>query len=724
MRWRYLFPMLFLAVPLCGTAQDSSAAGISFSPEPGMVEPGQSVTVIATGTWSSPPTVFCTTDGSPANIAATLVGSTGSGGGSISVLEGPNQTSETLNCVAALGAVTYQNVNASDTGWKTCIGNLTYASNGTPEATCTGGVGDSYPTSWDFAWGPTMTEQMTGGDNVQILATFGADVCPLCDQPVGTQIMMAQSKTVMATVDSSILSNNEMDMQAVDATNTVGGVPVQHNFGLQCEQSSPAGHPGYWAIDGTGKWVPTTISDQCPWAANTPIEVVAQGWWALGDTGCGGNGCFHVISLTINGTVYDLSSTVWKSDLPAGTLTQPSRAGWSSFFGIQDQMDLASTGGTAGRTVTNANVTEAYYTSNPVRGAATYTTAASARLVAPTPGSPLPGSSVAFTWTPVAGFPVYALCVGSTGPGSIDIYSSGPISTTSVVVTDLPINGKTIYVQLWALANNAWVPSNYTYTAANNEAAAIITPAPDNTLPGSSVTFTWTAPTGASFYDLTLGSTGPGSSDICNSGAISTTSVTVTGMPTNGETIYARLWTFVDDAWVPTNYTFTAATQESAAIVTPAPGSTLTGSMATFSWTAPIGASFYNLTLGSTGPGSSDICNSGAISTNSVLVTGLPTNGETIYARLWTFVDNAWVSTNYTFTAATTATAAIPSSLLGNTLTSPSVISSWTSGRDATFDRSGPGLRPGCATMHRQMLDAYGEDKANANPKGNCRPAR
>jgi hypothetical protein len=395
-----LLGMLCIAVSLCGSAQDNSAPGngaaqnnsgpgispgISFNPPAGSIAPGQSVTVTATGAWASPATIFCTTDGSPANIAATLVGSVGSGGGSLAVLQGHGQTTETLNCIAALGAVTYQNVNASQSGWKTCIGDLSRASNGTPRADCTGGVGHSYPDGWNFAWGATMTQQMTGGRNVQILAPFSAHVCPLCNQPPGTQIMLAQSKTVMATVGASILSNNEMDMQAVDAVNTIGGAPVEHNFGLQCEQSAPASHPGYWALNGGTGWVSTTIRDHCPWPANTPIQVVAQAWWALGDTGCGGAGCFHVISLTINGKVYDLSRTVWEPGLPAGTLPQRGRPGWSSFFGIQDQMDLAMGGGTAGRTVSNANVTEAYYTTSPVTGSATYVAGAPAQLVAPTP---------------------------------------------------------------------------------------------------------------------------------------------------------------------------------------------------------------------------------------------------------------------------------------------------------------------------------------------------
>jgi hypothetical protein len=496
-----------------------------------------------------------------------------------------------------------------------------------------------------------LTEQMTGGKDVQILAPFSADVCPMCDQPVGTQIMMAQSKTVMATVDSSILSNNEMDMQAVDAINKIGGAPVEHNFGLQCEQSSPASHPGYWAIDGVKGWVPTAITDQCPWPANTPIQVVSQGWWQLGDTGCGGEGCFHVMSLTINGNEHDLSSTVWEPGLPPGTLPQRGRPGWGSFFGIQDQMDLTPTGGTAGRTVTDADVTEAYYTENPVTGAATYTTSTSPTLIAPTPGAALPGSSVTFSWTPGVEATLYALVLGSTGPNSANLYNSGPVSTTSVTVTGLPANGETIYAQLWAFVNNSWVVTNYTYTAATTAPAVMTSPLPGSTLPGSVATFSWSPATGANLYVLTLGSTGPGAGDLYNSGPVSIDSLTVTGLPTNGETIYAELWAFVNNVWVPTNYIYTAATTSAAVLTSPAPGSVLPSAGATFSWTPADGATTYALTLGSSGPGSSDIYNSGPVSATSVTVTGLPANGEMIYAQLWTYINNAWVFISYTFTA-------------------------------------------------------------------------
>jgi hypothetical protein len=355
-----------------------------------------------------------------------------------------------------------------------------------------------------------------------------------------------------------VISNHEMDMQAVDATNTIGGAPIEHNFGLQCEQSSPASHPGYWAIDGVGSWISTTISDQCPWPANTPISVVAQGWWAIGDTGCGGNGCFHVLSLTVNGKVHDLSGTVWTSGLPAGTLAQSSRAGWGSFFGIQDQMDLAVNGGTAGRDVTDANVTEALYTANPVTASATYTTSSAAGLTSPAPGGVLSGSSVTFTWTPAAGATAYALTIGGNGRRLSRMFSSGQVGGTSVTATGLPTDGSALYAQLWTQVEGAWTVIEYPFMASTATTASLVLPTPGSLLPGSSANFAWTPGSGATEYALLLGSTGPGSSDIFNSGAIESTDLGLSGLPTDGRTIYATLLSLVNNAWITSNSVYVA----------------------------------------------------------------------------------------------------------------------------------------------------------------------
>jgi len=94
-----------------------------------------------------------------------------------------------------------------------------------------------------------------------------------------------------------------------------------------------------------------------------------------------------------------------------------------------------------------------------------------------------------------------------------------------------------------------------------------------------------------------------------------------------------------------------------AKISTPAPGSTLSGSSATFTWAAVSGATNYWVYVGTTGVGSSNIfANAAAITATSQAVTGLPTSG-TIYVRVYSFVGGFWTSVDFTYTGGTTSTA-------------------------------------------------------------------
>ena len=87
-----------------------------------------------------------------------------------------------------------------------------------------------------------------------------------------------------------------------------------------------------------------------------------------------------------------------------------------------------------------------------------------------------------------------------------------------------------------------------------------------------------------------------------------------------------------------------------AAISSPAPGSTLSGSSATFTWSAVSGAADYAITVGTTGVGSSNIyaSPSGGPATSQA-VTGLPTSGK-IYVRVFSYVGGFWTSTDFTYT--------------------------------------------------------------------------
>ena len=86
--------------------------------------------------------------------------------------------------------------------------------------------------------------------------------------------------------------------------------------------------------------------------------------------------------------------------------------------------------------------------------------------------------------------------------------------------------------------------------------------------------------------------------------------------------------------------------------ITPSDGSTLTGASQTFAWTG-TGVLEYWLYVG-TSVGAKDIYNSGSLGTaTSTPVTGLPTDGSTVYVRLWHREAGGWLSTYFTYTAFT-----------------------------------------------------------------------
>jgi hypothetical protein len=84
-------------------------------------------------------------------------------------------------------------------------------------------------------------------------------------------------------------------------------------------------------------------------------------------------------------------------------------------------------------------------------------------MVSPAPGSTFSGSSVTFQWT-AGSATAYGLTVGSSA-GGVDIYVSSVLHTTSQTVTNIPTDGRTIYVRLYSQVNGSWVFNSYTYQA-------------------------------------------------------------------------------------------------------------------------------------------------------------------------------------------------------------------------------------------------------------------
>ena len=189
---------------------------------------------------------------------------------------------------------------------------------------------------------------------------------------------------------------------------------------------------------------------------------------------------------------------------------------------------------------------------------------------------------------------------------------------------------------------------------AYSDTAAMQSLAPGSTLDSSTVTFSWDRPTGADDFDLIIGTTGAGSNEIRSSSVFNDTSITVSGLPTNGQTVYVRLWTWIND-WQYQDYTFQAVDEDTGQnpngpMQSPVPESTLDSSAVTFIWNRPAGADDFDLIIGTTGAGSSDIRSASVFNDTSMTVGGLPTDGRTVYVRLWTWIDD-WQYQDYTYQA-------------------------------------------------------------------------
>jgi hypothetical protein len=171
-------------------------------------------------------------------------------------------------------------------------------------------------------------------------------------------------------------------------------------------------------------------------------------------------------------------------------------------------------------------------------------------------------------------------------------------------------------------------------------------------LTGSSATFSWTAGAGASAYWLDVGSTAGGNQYSQSGNLGNVLSTTVSGLPTDGGTIYVTLYSMVGNAWSSNAYTYTAANLASglAVMQTPAPNSPITGNQATFTWSAGTNATAYWVDISAVGPGGNDVYQSGNLgNVLTTTVNTLPANGSTLYVSLYTYVGGQWLSNAYTY---------------------------------------------------------------------------
>jgi hypothetical protein len=184
-----------------------------------------------------------------------------------------------------------------------------------------------------------------------------------------------------------------------------------------------------------------------------------------------------------------------------------------------------------------------------------------------------------------------------------------------------------------------------------NQLAALASPTPGTTLSGSSATFTWTVGSGVTQYELWLGTTGAGSMNVLSLTTTAHSSGVVSSIPTIGATLYARLYSMINGAWQYIDYTYTeAGAAVPAAMISPTPGSTLTGSSTTFNWTTGSSVTQYQIMVGTTGAGTSNLLRLTTTALSSGQVNNIPITGGTLYVRLYSMIAGAWQYTDYTYT--------------------------------------------------------------------------
>lgn len=262
---------------------------------------------------------------------------------------------------------------------------------------------------------------------------------------------------------------------------------------------------------------------------------------------------------------------------------------------------------------------------------------------------------------------ISGVTTGVINPGSGSVTISGvkwTLAGTSAVITATPTSGMT---GLTVADSNTFdittrTPTKLAFSTIASQGTDLAfdvtvqaldsSDQPANVTTATRVTLAVGSGTG-SVGGVVTGTIANGTSEVTISGVTYDTtenSVTLTATPTTGMT----------GLTVGTSNAFNVGSKKAELTSPAADGDTLTGSSYTFVWNTGSGVSQYRLWVGS-GPMTvatdADLYRSVALTGTSQVVTGLPTDGSTVYVRLFSYINSVFQQADYTFVAATAGVA-------------------------------------------------------------------
>jgi len=181
--------------------------------------------------------------------------------------------------------------------------------------------------------------------------------------------------------------------------------------------------------------------------------------------------------------------------------------------------------------------------------------AVKANLIYPTKDTTIESQVVSFEWDKIGDHGVYQLIIGTTEEGD-DIYSSKKYYIPRGRVTNIPINGKPIYVKLGTNIHGRYEFNSYVIPT-KSMGSKLISPAYGLKINTDSVDFEWDDINSDS-YHIEVGTTEGGHDLIDYKGK--DTSITLSHVP-KGKTLYVKLTTQNGEQSITKTYQFGAGSQ-------------------------------------------------------------------------------------------------------------------------------------------------------------------